>query len=86
MLATVSTKNKRKLIYPSQTVVMCFGTIQTQTNECLAQKVHKINLFKDLKNEILSQYSFDLVDCTEHQICGTILPNDYYKVYSIILV
>lgn len=60
-------KNQRKLNYPSSKAVRWFGTILKHTNEYLEVNGHKTNITENIKSDFISKYSFDLVDCPEHQ-------------------
>ncbi|KAL4709403.1 hypothetical protein ACJJTC_001199 [Scirpophaga incertulas] len=58
---------KRRLNYPSEGAERCFGTIISETNEYLEQNAHHNNLTVKIRSKMLSKYSFEFIDCTEHK-------------------
>ncbi|CAH0406564.1 unnamed protein product [Chilo suppressalis] len=62
------TKAKNRLHYPSEGAVRCFGTIINESNEYLEIKGHETNIAKNIKEVVISKYSFDFIVCTEHKL------------------
>lgn len=60
------TIKQNKLTYPSEHAVRYFGNIVKESNEYLEKEPHNNNLAKEIKQHILSKYSFDFLNCTVH--------------------
>ncbi|XP_049877377.1 uncharacterized protein LOC126374703 [Pectinophora gossypiella] len=60
-------KNKNRLCYPSEGAVRCFGAVISETNEYLENNGHNNNILQNIKSLIVSKYSFDFINCTEHR-------------------
>lgn len=58
---------RRKLAYPTEYAVRNFGIITKVTNEYLEQKAYQNNICKNIKQKVLSECSFDFLDCESHK-------------------
>lgn len=59
--------NKRKLSYPTECSLRHFNITLKLTNEFLENKAHTYNISDKIKRKVLSEESFDFLNCTLHR-------------------
>lgn len=72
---------KNKLTYPSVHAVRSFGYIIKESNEYLERNAYKNNICKEIKQILMSKYSFDFTKCELHRDAA----REYFIKVSITL-